>query len=346
MHRRDVRAGFGPHHHDLVGRGQTGLGIGVSIYAAGKGAGISFMRHLAVESGRKGVTANTLALGLMQRANAAAEQDRTVTAGLERAIPVGRLGTGLDVGYACVYLASDEASWITGQTIGLNGGNRSTIMRFGVKLMPQHCSWDELLDVWRAADEHEVFESAWTFDHFYPIYGDWEGPCLEAWTTLGALAQATSRIRIGCMVNGIVYRHPAVLANMAAALDVVSGGRLELGLGAGWNERELRRVRHRARLADRAVRSLRGGVRGHHLDCCATSRPTSRVATTPLTDARCEPKGPQRPHPPIVIGGGGEKRTLRHRREVRAALELPGWRARRLRAQARGAPRALRGDRA
>jgi NAD(P)-dependent dehydrogenase (short-subunit alcohol dehydrogenase family) len=108
------------------GAGQTGLGIGVSIYAAGKGAGISFMRHLAVESGRKGVTANTLALGLMQRETQAAEEGRTVTAGLERSIPVGRLGTGLDVGYACVYLASDEASWVTGQTIGINGGNLTT----------------------------------------------------------------------------------------------------------------------------------------------------------------------------------------------------------------------------
>jgi NAD(P)-dependent dehydrogenase (short-subunit alcohol dehydrogenase family) len=115
--------GFGRIITISSGAGQTGLGIGVSIYAAGKGAGISFMRHLAVESGRKGVTANTLALGLMQRATPAAEQDRTVTAGLERSIPVGRLGTGLDVGYACVYLASNEASWITGQTIGLNGGN-------------------------------------------------------------------------------------------------------------------------------------------------------------------------------------------------------------------------------
>jgi NAD(P)-dependent dehydrogenase (short-subunit alcohol dehydrogenase family) len=101
------------------GAGTTGLGIGVSIYAAGKGAGISFMRHLAVECGRSGVTANTLALGLMFKEN----MDRTVTSGLERQIPAGRLGTGDDVGYACVYLASNEASWMNGQTIGLNGGS-------------------------------------------------------------------------------------------------------------------------------------------------------------------------------------------------------------------------------
>ena len=104
------------------GAGTTGLCIGVSIYAAGKGAGISFMRHLATECGRYGVTANTLALGLMQRDNVKTEEARTVTKGMERGIPVGRLGTGTDVGYACAYLASTEASWMNGQTIGLNGG--------------------------------------------------------------------------------------------------------------------------------------------------------------------------------------------------------------------------------
>ena len=105
------------------GAGQTGLGIGVSIYAAGKGGAISFMRHLAVESGRSGVTANTLSLGIMQRGTPGGEADRTVTAGAAKTIPVGRVGTGSDVGYACVYLASDEASWLNGQTIGLNGGS-------------------------------------------------------------------------------------------------------------------------------------------------------------------------------------------------------------------------------
>lgn len=103
------------------GAGTMGLGIGVSLYAAGKGAGISFMRHLAVECGRFGVTANTLALGLMER-----PQARTVTEGMAKHIPVRRCGTGEDVGYACVYLASDEASWMTGQTIELNGGDHTT----------------------------------------------------------------------------------------------------------------------------------------------------------------------------------------------------------------------------
>jgi NAD(P)-dependent dehydrogenase (short-subunit alcohol dehydrogenase family) len=110
------------------GAGTTGLGIGVSLYAAGKGAGISFMRHLAVECASDGVTANTLALGLMgpEPANDPAKDDAPVGDGLTvrmaRSIPVGRLGRPSDVGAACVFLASDEAAWITGQTIGVNGG--------------------------------------------------------------------------------------------------------------------------------------------------------------------------------------------------------------------------------
>src|SRR5215467_10324766 len=107
-------------------------------------------------------------------------------------------------------------------------------MRFAFKTAPQNTTWAGMLDVWRAADDIEVFESGWTFDHFYPIFGDSSGPCLEGWITLTALAQATRRIRLGTLVTGIHYRHPAVLANMAATLDNISDGRLELGIGAGW----------------------------------------------------------------------------------------------------------------
>jgi 3-oxoacyl-[acyl-carrier protein] reductase len=101
------------------GAGRTGLPIGVSLYGASKSAIEGFVRHLAAETARFGVTANVLALGLMERA----DMDRTVTAGLERSIPVGRLGHPTDVGAAVVYVASDEAEWLTGQTIDLNGGS-------------------------------------------------------------------------------------------------------------------------------------------------------------------------------------------------------------------------------
>ncbi len=103
------------------GAGQVGLSIGVSLYGAGKGGAIAFMRHLAIELARDGVTANTLSLGLMSNAG-----DAAATKAIAATVPVGRLGTPDDVGAAVVYLASPEASWITGQTIGLNGGSTTS----------------------------------------------------------------------------------------------------------------------------------------------------------------------------------------------------------------------------
>ena len=100
------------------GAGQVGLPIGVSLYGAAKGGAIAFMRHLAIELARDGVTANTLSLGLMNNAG-----DADATRSLAAGVPVGRLGTPEDVGAAVVFLASPEAGWITGQTIGINGGS-------------------------------------------------------------------------------------------------------------------------------------------------------------------------------------------------------------------------------
>jgi NAD(P)-dependent dehydrogenase (short-subunit alcohol dehydrogenase family) len=111
--------GFGRIITIASGAGVVGLRIGVSPYAAGKGGAIGFMRHLAVENARSGVTANSLALGLMGVQGPPTE----VTAELARQIPVGRLGTADDIAFLCVYLASNEASWMTGQTIGINGGS-------------------------------------------------------------------------------------------------------------------------------------------------------------------------------------------------------------------------------
>jgi NAD(P)-dependent dehydrogenase (short-subunit alcohol dehydrogenase family) len=103
------------------GAGQIGIRLGISLYGAGKGAAIAFMRHLAIEVARDGVTANTLALGLVSN-----QADTPVTSPLASSVPVGRLGTADEVGAAVVYLASDEAAWMTGQTIGLNGGSITT----------------------------------------------------------------------------------------------------------------------------------------------------------------------------------------------------------------------------
>ena len=100
------------------GAGQSGLNIGVSIYGAAKGGSIAFMRHIAIENAKLGITANSLALGLMDTID-----DPTVTEHLARAIPVGRLGSPEDIGAACVWLASEEAAWVTNQTININGGS-------------------------------------------------------------------------------------------------------------------------------------------------------------------------------------------------------------------------------
>jgi F420-dependent oxidoreductase-like protein len=183
-------------------------------------------------------------------------------------------------------------------------------MRFAIKTRPEHTTWAQIRDVWIAADTIPLFESAWNWDHFYPLSGDLSGPNLEGWTTLAALAQATKRIRIGCQVTGMIYRHPAVLANMAAAVDIISDGRLELGLGAGWNQMEcdaygieLPPLRERFDRFDEGVEAI----------ACLLALETTTLAGqyVHLTDARCNPKPVQRPYPPITIGGRGRTRTLR-----------------------------------
>ena len=183
-------------------------------------------------------------------------------------------------------------------------------MHFAVKTRPEHQSWAEMREVWLAADQIEIFESAWNWDHFYPLTGDLTGPNLEGWTMLAAMAEVTRRIRIGCQVSGMIYRHPAVLANMAATVDIISAGRLEIGVGAGWNQLEcdaygieLPPLRERFDRFDEGVEAIVGLL-------------TQQVTTfdgryVQLTDARCEPKPVQQPHPPIVIGGRGKTRTLR-----------------------------------
>ena len=137
-------------------------------------------------------------------------------------------------------------------------------MRFAFKTAQQNTTWADMLAVWREADDIDVFESGWVFDHFYPIFSDSTGPCLEGWTALTALAQATTRLRLGALVTGIHYRHPAVLANMAATIDIISGGRLELGIGAGWNEEESGAYGIELGTLARAQRPVRGSVPGAH----------------------------------------------------------------------------------
>ena len=113
-----------------------------------------------------------------------------------------------------------------------------THLSFGIKTAPQHTTYEDMLAIWQAADVEPTLEHAWLFDHFYPIVDDHTGPCLEGWSVLAAFAAVTKRLRMGLMVTGNIYRHPAVLANIASTIDVISHGRLDLGIGAGWNAEE------------------------------------------------------------------------------------------------------------
>ena len=115
----------------------------------------------------------------------------------------------------------------------------ATRMEFGIQTAPQHVAYDEILAVWQTV-EREGFDNAWTFDHFIPIFSNPEGPCLEGWTTLTALLATVPRLRGGTLVTGNSYRHPALLANIAATLDMIPGGAVDMGIGAGRWEMEYR----------------------------------------------------------------------------------------------------------
>ena len=180
--------------------------------------------------------------------------------------------------------------------------------RHAIKTPPHHAPWQQFLDTWLEADRIETFESAWLWDHFYPLAPPYDGPNLEAWTMLAALAQATTRLRLGTMVNGMHHRHPAVTANMAATVDIISGGRFELGMGAGWNEMEstaygfeLGTLTQRFDRFDEGVAIIRS-----LLDRKVTDFAGEYFT---LTDAWCEPK-PVQQKLPLVIGGKGKRRTL------------------------------------
>jgi F420-dependent oxidoreductase-like protein len=181
---------------------------------------------------------------------------------------------------------------------------------FGIKTAPQHTTYEAIRKVWKEADAISVIEHAWLFDHFAPIHSDVNGPCLEGWTLLTALAAQTKRLRIGLMVTGNTYRHPAVLANMAATVDIISNGRLDLGMGAGWNEYEHHSMGIPLYAPGERIRRLG--------EACALIKQLFTQDVTSfkgryyqLEEARCEPKPIQKPHPPLLIGGGGEQLTLR-----------------------------------
>jgi len=181
-------------------------------------------------------------------------------------------------------------------------------LRFGIQTGQQFAAWDEIVRIWQRA-EALGYDTAWTYDHFIAVMMDPFDPCLEAWSCLAALAVHTQRIRIGALVTGNTYRHPAILAKIATTVDVISGGRLEFGIGAGWYEPEhtmfglpFGSARERCARLDEALTVIRALWRERQASVAGTHYQ--------LSAAIAEPKPVQQPHPPITIAGAGEKRLL------------------------------------
>jgi F420-dependent oxidoreductase-like protein len=182
-------------------------------------------------------------------------------------------------------------------------------LRFGVQTAPHNTTWADLRAVWKVIDE-AGYDTAWLFDHFYPILSDPAGPCFEGWTALTALAAETKHVEAGVLVTGNTYRHPAVLAKMGATLDQIIGGRLIMGIGAAWFEMEhnaygipFYTTGERIRRLDEAVAIIK--------NMWTAEKTTMQGRYYQVSEARCEPKSVRKPHPPFMIGGAGEKLTLR-----------------------------------
>jgi len=182
-------------------------------------------------------------------------------------------------------------------------------MRFGIFTSMGMQTWAGVLDLWKHL-ESTGWDIACVTDHFMPNTPEKEGAMLESWSTLTALAALVPRMRVGTIVLGNTYRHPAVVAKMAAQVDIISGGRLLLGMGAGWQQNEheaygipFYTMRERLERLDEACEVI--------TSLWTNKRSTFKGRYYQLADAPLDPKPVQSPHPELMIGGGGEKVTLK-----------------------------------
>ena len=201
--------------------------------------------------------------------------------------------------------------------------------RFGILTAPMQVDYHDVLRVWQEADTVPEIEHAWLFDHFLPIAGELDGPIYEGWTLLSALAAQTQRLRLGLLVTSNRFRPPAVLAKIAATVDVVSGGRLDFGIGAG------SRPSHPLARREYEAHGLPYHDFSHSVESLAEACTVIRrlwTAEQPfdfdgkhvqLAGAFGNPKPVQNPHPPILIGGRSSA-TLRVVAEHADAWNIPG----------------------
>ncbi len=180
-------------------------------------------------------------------------------------------------------------------------------LRVGLKLSGQDTTVEALRTVWRIADEGG-FNHVWDFDHLASIGdGGPDRPIYEGWALQAAMAEATKRVRFGCLVTGNTYRHPVVLAKLAVTVDHLSGGRLEFGIGAAWAEVEhtmygIEGLDHRVGRLSESLRIIKS--------LWTDERTNFEGRYYRLSDAIANPKPIQKPYPPIWIGASGET-TLR-----------------------------------
>ena len=178
--------------------------------------------------------------------------------------------------------------------------------------------WETMAGVAKHADDGDVFESIWVYDHFHTVPVPSDEATHEAWTLMSAFAASTSRVRLGQMCTCMSYRNPAYLAKVAATVDIISGGRLEMGIGGGWYEHEWRAFGYGFPSAGERLGRLREGVQIFR-DMWTTGSATLDGKYYQVDGARCAPRplqGTSRPGSesngiPIWIAGGGEKVTLR-----------------------------------